>query len=423
MYRACKSLFFCRFIAVAIAFASCLCATQAADYRGRVVDEHGAGVPYATVYLTDNPVVGTATNNDGFFVLSTDVAASSQLTISFIGYEKFTTTLSALQTTDQTPIIALREQPVALQEMVVAAKASKQKNKRKQMAQLLYKVYNKMQYDFAETATMCQLVSDVRMNADNTPWGMEQMIAKVVNIPGQGRDGADSVQFAPEYCKRFFQQQIRNRADTILAGDRLDNNLRKMANEVDSGVVVHKALWAIADVRREFEHAMNDLKHWAVSNESAHETVLTYTENKNYLGIFKYRYRRHFIVDSDTYRILRFAVDGHVELNIPFGYRFREDDLELLNLLNLREQQIEKFRLRHAVADGTMNTIYSVQNGHVYPCEKNLKVNADLQGTRKMSIPIEVKATQHAGHITPNAAPLSRGTMRKRVKRQIVPIY
>lgn len=398
---------------------------SAAEYRGRVVDAEGVPVPYATVYLENDPIVGTATNNDGYFLLTTDKRPAEKLIISFIGYEKLTLTLAdfALRPNGVIPFVRLKEQPVALEETVVTAKASKQKNKRKQMAQLLYKVYNRMQYDFPDSPTQYKLVSDVRMNSEQVPWGMEQMIATVVNIPDGRKDGRDSVQFCGEYCKRFFQQTIRDRADSVLAGTRLNKDIRKMANEVDSGVVVHYGLWAIGNIKYDFEHTMDDLRHWSVSNESETETVLTHVESKNYLGIFKYEYKRHYIVDSDTYRVRRFSEELTMALNVPFGYKFKQADLELLNLLNMGESDIKKFRLKKANATVTLNTIYQLRNGKLYPQEKNLRTKAKMVGTKDKVIPVDVRATQRVTQLTPSASPLPASKLTKRVSRKIVEIY
>lgn len=401
------------------------CCLSAAEYRGRVVDADGVAVPYATVYLENTPIVGTATNNDGMFLLTTDANPAEKLVVSFIGYEKQTIRLAdfAWSPDAAVALVVLKEQPIALEETVVTAKASKQKNKRKQMAQLLYKVYNRMLYDFPDSPTRYRIVSDVRMNSEQTPWGMEQMAATVVNIPGEGTKGRDSVQFAGEYCKRFFQQTIRNRADTILAGNTLNKDVRKMANELDSGVVVHRTLWAIGNIVYDFEQTMNDLRHWSVSNESESETVLTYIEQHNYIGIFKMSYKRHFIVDSRTYSVKRFSEELSLELNVPFGHKLKSDELELLNLLNMSENELEKFRLKKANANITLNTIYQLRNGKLYPKEKNLRTKATMIGAQGKTIPVEVLATQHVTQVTPNALSMSAAKLTKRVSREIVEIY
>lgn len=398
-------------------------AAQAAEYVGRVVDEKGIPVPFATVYLEENPIVGTATNNDGCFRLESSEKPSSSLIISFIGYEKQQLPLSVFAAGTELKTVTLIEQPIALEETVVMAKASRQKNKRKAMAQLLYKVYNRMQYDFPDNPTRYRIVSDVSMDSQHTPWGMEQMIATAVCIPEAGKEGRDSVQFSGEYCKRFFQQTIRDRADTILAGTKLHKELRKMANEVDSGVVVHRTLWAIGNIRYDFEQTMNDIRHWSVSRESEKETVLTHVEQKNYLGIFKYEYRRNYIVDSDNYRVKRFSEELTMALNVPFGHKFRADELELLNLLNMSDSEIEKFRLKKANARITLNTIYQLRGSKLYPKEKNLRTVANLTGSKDQVIPIDVKATQRVTEIVPDVKALPKSALTRRVKREIVPIY
>ena len=62
-------------------------------------------------------------------------------------------------------VIVLKEQPIALQETVVAAKSSKQRNKRKQMATLLHAVYVQLEKEFPDEPAQYQVVSDVRMTS------------------------------------------------------------------------------------------------------------------------------------------------------------------------------------------------------------------------------------------------------------------
>ena len=394
-------------------------AATATEYKGRVVDDHGRPVSFATVYLQRDPVVGTATGSDGTFLITTDYSPQEAVIVSFIGYTKYETTLATLAQGD----IVLHEQPIALQEMVVTAKAGKQRNKRKLMQGLLQRVYERMQYDFPDEPVQYRLVSDVKMISDGTPWGMEQMIATAVNIPKIGQDGRDSVQFTGEYCKRFFPQRIRDKADDILESDWLDKDMRRMANEVDSGVVVHYGLWAIGNIRYDFENTMKDVRHWAVSNESENETVLTHTESKNYLGIYKYAYKRHYILDSESLSVLRFSEELEMAVNIPFGYKFKAQDLEMLNLLNMSEKNIEKFRLRKARAHVTLNTIYQRVNNKICHKEKNLSATGMLIGTRDMEIPLDVKATQRVTSVSHPAQPMPSNAKRKRITREMVPVY
>lgn len=405
---------------------------HATVYQGQVVDQNSAPVSYATVYPEAAPELGTATNNDGRFSFKADLPADSRIIISFIGYEKTTVTGKWLLANGDRPIV-LKEQPIALEEMVVAAKKSKQRNKRKQMATLLHAVYVKLEEEFPDTPAKYSIVSDVRMDSEGSTWGTEQMIADIVVLPQAGKENTDSIQFHGRYCKRFFDAQKRKQADEILAGqtiERLEKKskekfMRKAANAVDSGVVVHRTLFALGNMRYDFEQSMGDLKHWTVSNESEGETVLTHTQKiSKYLGCFKMTFQRHYIVDSRTYAVRRFSEHAEIKITIPFGIKLNADQLQMLNLVNMDEHKIEKFRLKKVHGNVDYNTIYQRRDGHVYTLEKNMQTHAYILGTKKAEIPLVVKATQRVTDLqTTNVRPLPASQITRRVKREIVEIY
>ena len=407
--------------------------TFATTYEGRVVDTHGRAIPYATVYPEVMPELGTATNNDGHFSFNAILTDESTIIISFIGYEKQSVKARLLTNNDSIPTIILKEQPIALEETVIAAKASKQRNKRKQMAALLHSVYKQIEADFPNEASQYKVVSDVRMQSAGETWGMEQMIAKIVVLPEEGFEGRDSLQFQGLTCKRFFGAQKRAQADSILAGnsiERLEKKskekiMRKAINAVDSGVVVHRTLFGMGNMRYDFEQAMGDLRNWKVSNESEGETVLTHTQKINkYLGCFKITINRHYIVDSYTYAVRRFSEHMEVRITIPFGVKLNQDQLLFLNLLNMEDEQIEKFRLRKMRGKVDFNTIYQRRNGHVYPMEKNMVAKMFVIGSKKMEIPIHVKVTQRVTDLqTQGVKALKKNEITTRVAREIVEIY
>ena len=402
-----------------------LATAGAATYVGRVLDSNGAPVSYATVYPEEDPILGTATNDDGLFVLETSLPPASPLIISFIGYQKQTLPLAAFASDrGDTASVTLYEQPIALEETVIQAKTTKRKNKRKQMAYLLHQVYTQMEADFSDDPTAYRIVSDIRMDSEGEAWGMEQMIARVVNLPELRKDGRDSVQFAGEYCKRYFKQDIRALADSIYSHDKLDKDVRRMAVAVDSGIAAHKGLWAAGNIRYDFQNTADEIKRWTVAVENDGETVLTHTEKKDFLGIFKMVFARHYILDSETLSVRRFSEQAEFWVNIPFGYRLRGEQLQLLNLLNMGEQEIEKFRLRKVHAVIRLNTIYQRRDGHIYTLEKNLETDALITGSKKMEIPVRLRATQRVTQIdTQDVRPMTRRQMTNRVKRHIVPIY
>ena len=405
-------------------------------FAGRVVDQNGQPIPYATVYPEIAPEWGTATNNDGYFSFEANLTPDMRIIASYIGYEKKIVKGGELiAESGELPVIVLKEQPIALEETVVAAKASKQKNKKKQMAALLHAVYVKLEEEFPDDPVQYHVVSDVRMLSEGSTWGMEQMIANIVVLPEAASQGRDSVQFQGRYCKRFFDAQKRAQADSILVGEtleRLDKKnmgngklMRKAANAVDSGVVVHQALFAMGNMRYDFEQTMNDTKHWTVSNENEGETVLTHTQKvSRYLGCFVMTFKRHYIVDSKTYSVRRFSEHAEVKVTIPFGIKLTAEQLQMLNLVNMSEKHIEKFRLKKLRGSVDYNTLYQRRNGHVYILEKNMLANTLILGSKKAEIPLVIKATQRVTSLeTENVKPLTKSHITKRLKREIVEIY
>ena len=415
---------------------------QAATYCGRVVNRAGEPLPYATVYPMDDPVKGTATNNDGYFTFEADLASGSEVVISYIGYEKASVLANSLTAqrsysdsglTAEGGLIILKEQPIGLEEMVVSANQPKYANKRKQMALLLQAVYEQLQSDWPITPTAYRMVSDVRMDSEDKPWGIEQMIATVVTLPYNTLPPSynsdtpqDSLQFHGEYCKRYFAPALRRLADSIYTTDILEqmgSKTRKAASAIDSGVVVHKGLFAAGNAKAEFGEYMDDVRHWSVNKENDDVTVLTYTVKKSFMLIFHVQYTAHFIVDSRTLRLVRSAEQMKMSVKIPFGVKLDAGQLAMLNMLNLSEQQINKFRLRQATADIHFNTLYQQQGEHIYILEKNLHTDATIIGAKKQAIPLEVNATQRITQITPNAIPLTRDQLTRRLQREIVEIY
>lgn len=426
-------------------------------FFGQIVDEQGQPIGYATVYPVEDPVAGTATAADGSFRFKTDLPIWSEVIISCIGYEKQVLLLGELEHRDDTAdyelnmsqAIILREQPVRLNEVVVSATAGKQKNKRKRMQTLLAAVYEQMERDFGTDPIAYRIVSDVRMDSEGEPWGMEQMIARIVMLPQQGhirkdrRTGkrskvpTDSLQFAGEYCKRYFDLGKRSLADTILAGDDLEKmnpDYRRAANAIDSGVVIHKTLWGMGNVVFDFANTMGDINHWQISEENEQEIVLTHTEQQNILGIFVYKMERHYILSADDLRISRFAEQAHIELNIPFGYKLKPEEIRVFGLLNMSEKEIEQYRVRKMHADIAMNTFYQERGEQLYTIEKNSVTNATIIGKRKHrkpngrgtieekdTIPLLVRATQRATSVqTAGVTPMTRKEMTNRVAREIV---
>ena len=100
---------------VLVIVSALLCALTAfaTTYNGRVVDQNGQPVSYATVYPEQMPEQGTATNSDGRFTFQTDLPKQANVIISFVGYEKLSISLTELESmTTQRQALVLKEQPI-----------------------------------------------------------------------------------------------------------------------------------------------------------------------------------------------------------------------------------------------------------------------------------------------------------------------
>ena len=96
----------------------------------------------------------------------------------------------------------------------------------------------------------------------------------------------------------------------------------------------------------------------------------------------------------------------------------------MLNLINMDEQRIEKFRLKKLRCNIDMNTIYQRQDGQVYMQERNMIVDAHILGSKKAEIPLIIKATQRVTDLqTQDVKPLRQDQITRRLKREIVEIY
>ncbi|MBQ7192051.1 MAG: carboxypeptidase-like regulatory domain-containing protein [Paludibacteraceae bacterium] len=408
-----------RLITILLLVPLCL---NAAIYKGRVVDEAGQPVPFATVYVQDKPEDGTATNQDGWFTLETQTSTDAPVVISFVGYQKQFMPLKELADSTHIKTVVLKEQPIALEETVVEAKRTR-KSKRKMLAQILRATYNKLVQEQPLNPVSYGVVSDVQLDAQSATWGMEQMIATVIEQANIGSEGADSVQFIGLSCKRYCPAQVREQLDSLFRHEK-DTNMMRMASALDSGTVVHRALWKMRLQKDHLLDTSDELRRWQMSSEDNTRCVLTYTRKHNYIGILKTLWKENLIVDAYDFGLQSYTIEAHVSLFLPFSIRLKGTQLEWLNLFNIGNETLEKFRLKRGEMSLRISTLYRPQDGVRVPYEKNLMANGYVEDRKKKRIPIEVRATQQVTALqTQDVQLLPKYSKRAVVPRTIVPIY
>ena len=400
-------------------FVSSLSATEC---RGVVCDYAGLPVMYATIYMRDNPQVGTATNAQGLFVLTVPPADTlSSLTVSFVGCEKVELPPDVWRT-DDTLRITLREQPIDLQETVVAARKTRS-SRRKQLAHILREVYLRLDEQWPHRPMRYTVVSDVRMDAQETAWGMEELVATVVEIPDKGVGNKDSIQFRGEYCKRYCDPDVRMKIDNVMAHENDPQRVR-MATALDSGTLTHRALWHLNLHRDRIIDTGDELSRWQVGREDDTRIVLTYKRTHHFLGIVKAQITEHLIVDSYDFTLQSYSADLRIRLSLPFSIRLKGTELEWLNLINMSNNALDKFRLKRGEMHVQVSTLYSVVDGVLVPTEKNMRADAVFQDRNGVALPCRVSATQHVTQVeTRDVVPMLFYRKNALVPRTLVPLY
>lgn len=401
-------------------------------YVGRVTDESGAGLMYATVYLQDNPVIGTATNADGFFSLSipdsiipslaTQVAHQSiNIVFSCIGYQTTSYQLPSAQNTDSV-LVTLPEQPILLTTTTVEAKKTHQ-SKRKKMATLLHEVYVRLEEESPKQPVRYQVVSDLKMEAKSSSWGMEQMIASVIQIPSADVTQPDSIQFFGECCKRYCNPLVRQHADNLLSGES-DKTRQRIAQSIDSGTIVHRELWKMSQLdKADLLDLSDELARWKMSQPDNQHLLLTYARRRNLLGIVKATELHSLLVDNSA-SLQTSVQDVHVQLFLPFSIRIKDQDLGWLNLLNMDDERIEKFKLKKGDLTIHFETRYIHQDGILLPQEKIMHVQGVLEDNKKHQLPCELWGSQHITTMqTEGVTPIKKYKKGMKVERLTVPIY
>ncbi len=397
----------------------------AQTYSGRVVDEHGEALMYATVYVQSAPEVGTATNGEGVFalVLKSEISnpQSETLIISCLGYETQQWPLSRFAA--DTVVVQMREQPIWIAPTIVEAEKTHQ-SKRKKMASLLRTIYQRLQEESPKEPVQYNVVSDVKMEAQTSSWGMEQMIAKVVQIPSKDITQMDSVQFVGTYCKRYCHPLVRQHVDSLMHAEKDKSRLRYAA-AIDSGTIVHRKMWEMSQMDKSVLLDLSDeLGRWQSSQPDAQHMLLSYSRKRShFLGIVKTTETHHLLVDNSA-SLQTYSTDLYVKLFLPFSIKIKDSDLSWVNLLNMDDEALQKFRLKRGTMHVQFTTQYVLRDGMRVPSEKTMHVDAQLEDNKGKVLPCEFWAQQQVTNMqTSGVKPLRRYSKSQTVPRVLVPIY
>ena len=369
---------------------------------GYVIDENGAPIPYASVYVKHNPQSGTMTDSLGHYSILLDGSEQGDnLIISFIGYRTEELPIASLQ--PDVPLqTTLVEQPIMLEGATVNAKISR-KESRKLKKEALERFVAQLKTDFPERTAVYPVFSMYNGGQDNRQLMHHEVIGSITEHPIKAKKGGDSISLVVNSVKEYSTEEIKVGYDLFneITEDRLSNPKNKKIrfyytkrNFTDQALRMHRFLWggptgSLIDMLN-----VNKPNKWDYTMIGG-DAVLTYTEKENYMGIAKGELQLHFYIDPATFQINKIAQSLSGELHIPFGYKLKDDELEFINTLQFGHDTLDRYRARHVYIDVLRNVFFRrTPDGNVVVREKNLEVKGDIidNKKKKLSYSAEAKA-------------------------------
>lgn len=370
---------------------------------GTVLDEDGDPLPYASVYVRNNPIGGTMTDENGEYVLEigSTTASTDEVVFSFIGYRTEEISVEAI-IPDSNFVVTLVEQPVMLEGAIVNAKISK-KESQKLKREALEKFVEQMRKDFPKRTAEYPVFSMYNGSQDSRQLIHHEVIGVMSEYPIDNRYGGDSIALVVKSVKEFTTEEAKIAYDMFneITDDRLNSKKNKKKKIKlsytkrdldDQALRMHRFLWggptgSLIDMLNIKKPAKWD---YTMIGDDA---VLTFTEKENYMGIVKGELQLHFYVDPVTFQIHKIAQSLSGELHIPFGYKLKDDELEFINALQFGHDTLDRYRVRHAYIDVLRNVFFRrTSEGNVVIREKNLEVLGDIIDTKKKKLSYSAEA-------------------------------
>ena len=370
---------------------------------GTVLDEDGDPLPYASVYVRNNPIGGTMTDENGEYVLEIDstTASTDEVVFSFIGYRTEEISVEAI-IPDSNFVVTLVEQPVMLEGAIVNAKISK-KESLKLKREALEKFVEQLRKDFPKRTAEYPVFSMYNGSQDSRQLIHHEVIGVMSEYPIDNRYGGDSIALVVKSVKEFTTEEAKIAYDMFneITDDRLNSKKNKKKKIKlsytkrdldDQALRMHRFLWggptgSLIDMLNIKKPAKWD---YTMIGDDA---VLTFTEKENYMGIVKGELQLHFYVDPVTFQIHKIAQSLSGELHIPFGYKLKDDELEFINALQFGHDTLDRYRVRHAYIDVLRNVFFRrTSEGNVVIREKNLEVLGDIIDTKKKKLSYSAEA-------------------------------
>lgn len=349
---------------------------------GKVTNEKGQAQQYVSVYLKNQPICGTITDAAGNYTLEVESAKPDTLLFSLVGYEQKKVALTSF-TKNQQINVKLVPQPVMLHVVTAEPPVQTQKKySRKEKKAILEKVYAQLKVDFPNKPITYKVVSDMTTGTGKEVLLLEEAIGTITEYPNRLGRGRDSVYMKVDKFKRYVEPTLKESLQQVELSSFSKKEQKSMGSVGSSeDVNLHREMWML-DMERLFTRYYEDVKDWKITQKNRNCYLLTFTDTRNLMGVIKLKQTLVLEVRRDNYRILNLSERLKIDVTIPFGYKFSEGDLQVLNSLTLGNTSFEKYRLKRLSATTTRNAIFNRTSSRSVVREKSFVATGHIEDNK-----------------------------------------
>lgn len=371
---------------------------KAERVNGIVVDEFGEPMVAVAVFPKNNPSSGVSTDAEGRFELNVDATDGEVLIVSMITYKTVEYNLEKYK-----PGTLLRftmqEQPIMLDEVAVNAKLSR-KEAKKMKKEVLTKFQQRLKKDFPKVTNKHEIVSSYSGKQNGRELMNHEIIGVMTEYPAHRKGGGDSLKLTVAEVRQLVTDEVKEGYVLLdeMANQKLNSKKAKKkglhytkTKLDDQALKMHRFLWGGEACFIAERIDLDKLSRWQYT-VIGDQTVLIYTEKTNVL-VAKAVVTIYFYIDPATCALKKMTQCFEGELHIPFGYKLSGEELEFLNALQLPNETLDKYRVRHVYGTVKRNVIFnSVSAEQRKVKEKNLQVDTKIVGSKKETFKYDAKA-------------------------------
>lgn len=374
------------------------CMAIADVVRGHVIDESGVPVPYATVFQKSNPAGGVATDDDGMFEINVTRGRDEILIISFISYKTVELEIDKIKP-DVAIRVTLKEQPILLDEASVNAMVSK-KEMKKITKNVLSRFYERLKIDFPKQTNKYEVVSVYSGKNADRQLMRHRIVGTITEYPKRRKNYQDSIRLDISDVQQYVADEVVK--GYVLLNDMADKRMNtKKAKKKGIGYnktpldeqsrKMHRFLWGGESCFIVDRIDIEKPRRWQYTMLDG-QAVLIYSESWNYL-VAKATMKVYFYINPATCSLLKMTQCFDGELHIPFGYKLDGDELDFVNALQLPDETIEKYRVRHVYTSVKRNVIFNgIDAEKRHAVEKNADVSVKMLSSKKEELRYSAKS-------------------------------